>query len=147
MRALAATLAALAVFAVSCTSQVSGTAAPFGSADMTAIRDYFDQLNAAGKRGPQAQSAFLDRTQHPDYADRICNLAGLTLDAYPAMSTLRGDPKWAPEGGKPPRGTVYAIAVSLTIRKNGAGIGEQIGTNRVVLLDDEVYGFAPCQAN
>ncbi|MQA07775.1 MAG: hypothetical protein GEU98_04315 [Pseudonocardiaceae bacterium] len=129
-----------------CTSVIEGSAAPFGTADRGIIREYFDQLNAAGKRGPEAQSAFLHRTQHPDYADRVCDFAGLTLDTFPAMSTLRADPDWTPEGGKPPRGVVYVVAVSLTIRQNGAGIGDQIGSERVVVLDGKVYGFAPCQA-
>lgn len=129
-----------------CTYTVDGSAAPFGTADRGVIRQYFTELNAAGKRGPAAQRDFLARTQHPDYRGRMCDLGGLTLDAFPAMSTLREDPHWAPEGSPPPRGLVYAVAVSLTIRQNGAGIGEQIGTERVVVLDDRVYGFAPCPA-
>lgn len=137
-------LAFCAFAAAGCTHVVDGSAAPFGTADRGLIRQYFAELNAAGKRGPKAQHDFLRRTQHPDYRSRICDLAGLTLDAFPAMSTLRGDPDWAPEGSPPPRGLVYVVAVSLTIRENGANVGEQIGSERLVVLDDKVYGFAPC---
>ncbi len=64
------------------------------------------------------------------------------------MSTLRVDPDWVPPGaGKRashPRGAVYVLGVSVSIREGGALLGQQIGSQRVVILDGKAYGFAPC---
>ncbi len=105
---------------------------------------YFDAFNAAAAKGDQAQLEFLRRTQHPDFAGQGCELNGLTMHAYPALSTLRPAPEWAPEDAEPPRGQVYVLAVSLTLRRAGTPLAERIGSERVAIVDDQVYGFAPC---
>lgn len=134
-----------------CTTVVSGMAtapAGTGTAVDTAVRRYFDQLNASGDQGPAAQAAFFSRTQHPDFADRACGLHGLTLTEDPAMGTLRLDPAWdAPGTTTRPRGTIYLIAVSITIRRIGATVGNQIGAVHLILLDGALYGFAPCSTS
>ncbi|AXB46555.1 hypothetical protein [Amycolatopsis albispora] len=117
---------------------------PRQETDTDLVGRYFDLLNRAGDQGPEEQERFLEATQHPDFTGQDCALGDLTLDIYPAMSTVRPDPEWSPDGDDPPRGSVYVVAVSLTIRRAGAAIGEQIGSQRVVLLDRRVYGFAPC---
>ncbi|WP_141999288.1 hypothetical protein [Amycolatopsis cihanbeyliensis] len=108
------------------------------------IGRYFAAFNDAADQGDQAQSEFLRKTQHPDFADQVCELNGLTVRAYPALSTLRPDPEWAPGDAEPPRGQVYVLAVSLTLRRAGTPLAEQIGSERVTILRDQVYGFAPC---
>jgi hypothetical protein len=64
------------------------------------------------------------------------------------MSTLRIDPDWVPpDSGRNathPRGMVYVLGVSVSIRQDGALLGEQIGSQRVVVLEGKAYGFAPC---
>jgi hypothetical protein len=45
---------------------------------------------------------------------------------------------------KRPRGTVYVLGVSVSIRRQGALLAEQIGSQRLVVLDGKVYGFTPC---
>ncbi|GAB2762072.1 hypothetical protein [Amycolatopsis magusensis] len=108
------------------------------------ISRYFDNFNRAGDQGPEEQQRFLEDARHPDFTGQECELGDLTMDIYPAMSTVRPDPDWSPDGEDPPRGEVFVVAVSLTVRRAGAAIGEQIGSQRVVLLDRRVYGFAPC---
>jgi hypothetical protein len=116
-----------------------------GDGDRTLVADYFDELNSAGKDGPATQRDFLRRTQHPDFTDRLCDLGDLSLRIDPAMSTFRPDPRWTPDGSsKRPRGTVYVLGVSVSIRRDGALIAEQIGSERVVVLDHKAYGFEPC---
>jgi hypothetical protein len=53
-------------------------------------------------------------------------------------------PPGAEENGTHPRGLVYVLGVSVSIRQDGALLGEQIGSQRVVILDGKAYGFAPC---
>lgn len=116
--------------------------------DRDLVEAYFTELNAAAADGPSEQRQFLQRSQHPDYTDELCDLGNLTLNIYPAMTTLRIDPDWVPPGGgrnaKRPRGEVYVLGVSVSIRQDGALLGEQIGSQRVVVLDGKAYGFAPC---
>lgn len=108
------------------------------------VREYFASNNAAVRTGPAAQQEFFDRTQHPDFADQVCHLGGLTVRLDPAMSTLRPDPGYAPDGAQPPRGEVFVVGVEVTVRRAGTTIGRQIGSQHVVLLDGTAHGFAPC---
>jgi hypothetical protein len=142
---IAVLLAALAV--AGCTTTVAGTALSLqsGGADREMVTAYFTELNGAGEEGPTTQRDFLRRTQHPDFTDRLCELGDLTLEIEPAMSTLRVDAEWMPEKAtRPPRGLVYVVGVSVSIRREGALLAEQIGSQRVVVLDGKVYGFTPC---
>jgi hypothetical protein len=127
--------------------KISGTAKADGTADSNRqlVTDYFAELNSAGKDGPSTQRDFLRRTQHPDFTDRLCDLGDLTLKIDPAMSTFRIDDEWTPEDStKHPRGLVYVLGVSISIRRAGSLLGEQIGSQRVVVLDGKAYGFTPC---
>jgi hypothetical protein len=129
------------------TTAVAGQPFPVGSpdADRTLVTSYFTELNDAGKEGSAAQRDFLRRTQHPDFTDRLCDLGDLTIKVEPAMSTFRVDPRWTPtDSAKHPRGLVYVLGVSLSIRRDGTPVAEQIGSERVVVLDGKAYGFAPC---
>lgn len=149
-RVLFAVLGLAGLLIAGCSSAVNGVALPAGSPenDRQLVRDYFDELNDAADDGPATQRDFLRRSQHPDFADDLCELGDLTLTIAPAMSTLRIDPDWVPpEAGRDathPRGLVYVLGVSVSIRQDGALLGEQIGSQRVVVLDGRVYGFAPC---
>jgi hypothetical protein len=133
-----------------CATTIAGqpTAAGSPSHDRQLVEDYFTELNAAADDGPATQREFLQRSQHPDFEDELCDLGDLTLNIDPAMSTLRVDPDWVPPGagrdGAHPRGLVYVLGVSVSIRQDGALLGEQIGSQRVVILDSKAYGFAPC---
>ncbi|SES26116.1 hypothetical protein [Actinokineospora terrae] len=145
MRALPGVLLVL-LAAAGCATTVEGTPVP--AAGVTSGRDvvskYFTELNEAGADGASAQRDFLRRTQHPDF-DSQCELGNLTLRIEPALSTLRTDPKWKPEKStKTPRGTVYVVGVSVRIRRDSATLAEQIGSQRVVVLDGRAYGFTPC---
>ncbi|HEY0448975.1 hypothetical protein [Actinophytocola sp.] len=142
---------ALALILAGCSSQVPGRAVPAraGSAggDRGLVEAYFTDLNASADEGVASQREFLRRTQHPDFADRLCDLGNLTLHVEPAMSTFRADPKWVPPespASRHPRGTVYVLGVSVSVRQQGALLGEQIGSQRVVVLDGKAYGFSPC---
>lgn len=116
-----------------------------GSAAAEQVQAYFTELNSAGADGPGTQRDFLRRTQHPDFTDRLCDLGGLTLTVQPAMSTLRRDPGWKPDGkAEVPRGDIQVVAVTVSIRRDSTSLGEQIGSQRVVLLDGRPYGFSPC---
>ncbi len=150
-RALLAAASVACVLAVAgCTSTVAGepTAAASPTQDRDLVEGYFDELNAAAEDGPDTQRDFLRRSQHPDYGDDLCDLGDLTLNVEPAMSTLRIDPDWVPpDSGRNathPRGMVYVLGVSVSIRQDGALLGEQIGSQRVVVLEGKAYGFAPC---
>jgi hypothetical protein len=137
----------LGVLLAGCTTTVSGSPTSIGSTDddRKLVTDYFTELNNAGKDGPATQRDFLRRTQHPDFTDRLCELRDLTLKIEPAMSTFRVDGDWTPEGStKHPRGLVYVLGVSVSIRRAGALLAEQIGSQRVVVLDGKAYGFTPC---
>lgn len=133
-----------------CSSAVAGqpVAAASPDHDRELVQDYFKDLNEAADEGPSQQREFLQRSQHPDYTDELCDLGNLTLNIDPAMSTLRVDPDWVPpnagRNATHPRGMVYVLGVSVSIRQDGALLGEQIGSQRVVILDEKVYGFAPC---
>lgn len=137
---------AVVLITVDPASTVAGT--PVANAatekDKQLVADYFTELNSAGKDGPATQRDFLRRTQHPDFTDRFCDLGDLTLKIDPAMSTFRFDLGWSPEGGTHPRGDIYVLGVSIAIRRGGALLAEQIGSERVVVLDGKAYGFTPC---
>lgn len=127
------------------------TIAPAGCArevsDRQLVADYFGASNAAAREGPAAQQRFFDRTQHPDFRTTRCPLDGATVTARPTMSTLRPDRDWVPAGADAaPRGTVYVVAVTATVRRDGVETGTQIGSQHVVTLDGRGYGFAPCLA-
>ena len=149
-RVLFAVLGLASLLIAGCSSAVAGVPLPAASPDddRRLVADYFTELNAAAEEGPATQRDFLRRSQHPDYADELCDLGDLTLSIDPAMSTLRVDPDWVPpEAGRDaehPRGLVYVLGVSVSIRQDGALLGEQIGSQRVVVLDGKAYGFAPC---
>jgi outer membrane murein-binding lipoprotein Lpp len=148
-RVLFAALAGLLLLS-GCSSAVAGrpVAAASPDGDRALVEDYFTELNAAAADGPATQRDFLRRSQHPDFADELCDLGNLTLNVDPAMSTLRVDPDWVPPGAgrkaTHPRGLVYVLGVSVSIRQDGAVLGEQIGSQRVVVLEEKAYGFAPC---
>jgi hypothetical protein len=149
-RVLFAVLGLAGLLIAGCSSAVAGVAVPAASPDddRELVLEYFDELNAAAEEGPATQRDFLRRSQHPDYTDELCDLGDLTLSVDPAMSTLRVDPDWVPpDAGRDaahPRGLVYVLGVSVSIRQDGALLGEQIGSQRVVVLDGKAYGFAPC---
>lgn len=136
--------------AAGCATTVTGRALPAGGAstpesERALVSQYFTDFNDAADEGPQRQRDFLRRTQHPDYTDRTCDLGDLVLTVEPALSTLRADAKWKPEdASKRPRGSVYVVGVSVRIRRDNATLAEQIGSQRVVVLDGRAYGFAPC---
>lgn len=142
-------LAALLLTA-GCGSTIAGTpvAAASPTQDRKLVQDYFTELNDAAAGGPATLRDFLRRSQHPDYTDELCDLGDLTLSIDPAMSTLRVDPDWVPpaagRNGTHPRGLVYVLGVSVSIKQGGALLGQQIGSERVVILDGKAYGFAPC---
>lgn len=111
------------------------------------VTGYFDAVNAAADQGSTAQERLFARTQHPDFRDPQCSLQGLTVTADPAYTTLRTDPDWRPPLAEdPPRGTVYVIAATVTVRSDDGVLGSQIGTLHVVILGGIAYGFAPCPA-
>jgi hypothetical protein len=148
-RAIVALAAVLVVAVTGCSVAVAGEAAPAGSGssdgDQAMVQEYYDLLNDAADEGEDALRQYLARTQHPDFTDRLCDLGGLTLHMVPAMSTFRPDPDWVPpEADDPPRGVVYVLGVSISVREDGALLGEQIGSQRVVVLDGRAYGFSPC---
>ena len=149
-RVLFAVLGLAGLLITGCTTAVVGLPRPAASPDddRELVSEYFDELNAAAEEGPATQRDFLRRSQHPDYTDELCDLGDLTLNVEPAMSTLRVDPDWVPpDAGRDaahPRGLVYVLGVSISIRQDGALLGEQIGSQRVVVLDGRAYGFAPC---
>lgn len=143
-----AVIGALVLLAVGgCTTTVPGSpsiiAADNGARALAV--EYFAELNDAGRAGPARQRDFLRRSQHPDFTDRLCDLGDLTLEIEPALSTFRPDPKWVPDDATAsPRGTVYVVGVSVSIRRQGALLAEQIGSQRVVILEGRAYGFTPC---
>jgi hypothetical protein len=135
-------LLAVAVLLAGCSTTVTGV--PVRPTDQELVAGYFQALNDSAGQGPTAQLEFLKRTQHPDFTNLLCDLGGVTINAKPGMSTFEPDPEWSPQSGGRPRGTVYVVAVSLTVRQNGRVLGAQIGSERVVVLDGGVYGFMPC---
>jgi hypothetical protein len=144
-------VAALGLCTAGCSTAIDGQAVPATSSspdgDRGLVEQYFADLNSSGDEGTDLQRQFLRKTQHPDYTDRLCDLGELTLHVEPAMSTFRADPDWVPPdsgGSERPRGTTYVLGVSVSIRQQGALLGEQIGSQRVVVLDGTAYGFAPC---
>lgn len=140
----------VAATAAGCATTVAGRALPAGGGsaperERELVSQYFTDFNDAADDGPETQRDFLRRTQHPDFTDRTCELGDLVLTVEPALSTLRADAKWKPEdASKRPRGSVYVVGVSVRIRRDNATLAEQIGSQRVVVLDGRAYGFAPC---
>ncbi|MBB5154555.1 hypothetical protein [Saccharopolyspora phatthalungensis] len=106
-------------------------------------KQYFADNNTAAAQGPHAQQEFFRRTQHPDFAGQACDLGATTVELDPALSTLRPDPGFAPDGIRP-RGEIWIIGVEVTTRSDGSTTGHQIGSQHLVLVDDRMYGFAPC---
>jgi hypothetical protein len=142
-------VATLGLMLAGCAKHVAGQPEPAKSpgGDRGIVVRYFADLNKSGDEGTATQRDFLRRTQHPDYTDRLCDLGDLVLHIEPAMSTFRTDPRWVPPGSpsdEHPRGTVYVLGVSVSIRQEGAQLGEQIGSERVVVLNHKAYGFTPC---
>ncbi|WP_439662110.1 hypothetical protein ACSHWB_12000 [Lentzea sp. HUAS TT2] len=143
---VAVLLASLALLA-GCGGPVAGTAMPvrLSDDDRAKFKDYYTRVNKAGDEGASQQAKLLKDTQHPDFRQKACDLRGATIKVEPTWGTLRMDADWAPPGEKAhPRGDVYVVAVTITLRQQDQAIGSQIGSMHVVLLDDEVYGFAPC---
>jgi hypothetical protein len=143
---LAVTALAVATLA-GCTATVAGVPGPVAvtDADHRLVERYFAALDAAADRGADVEQDLLRRTQDPDFTDRLCGLAGMTVTFQPAMSSLRPDPAWTPAGaGTHPRGLVLRVAVTVTVRRGQGEVGQQIGLVHVVLLDGAAYGFAPC---
>ena len=145
------TIAVLGMALTGCSTQIAGTPAPLAthssSGDRGLVEAYFTDLNASADEGTSSQRDFLRRTQHPDFSDRLCDLGDLVLHIEPAMSTLRADPEWVPPESRsddPPRGSVYVLGVSVSVRQQDALLGEQIGSERVVVLNGKAYGFSPC---
>lgn len=118
-------------------------AAPREPEQLRLARQYFADNNAAARRGPQAQQDFFHRTQHPDFADRTCDLDRTTVELDPALSTLRPDPGFTVDGTRP-RGSPWVVAVEVTTRRDGSITGHQIGSQHLVLLNGSAYAFAPC---
>jgi hypothetical protein len=138
---------AIGLLLAGCTTRVAGepTAKSSPQGDRGLVQAYFSDLNASGDDGTSTQRDFLRRTQHPDFTNELCDLGDLVLRIEPAMSTFRADPDWVPpDGEEPPRGSIYVLGVSISIRQQGALLGEQIGSQRVVVLDGKAYGFSPC---
>jgi hypothetical protein len=138
-----------AVVSAGCASRISGE--PLGSGQPATHRalvtGYFDAINAAAAQGSAAQEQLFAHTQHPDFRDLRCSLQGLTVTTDPAYSTLHADPDWRPpQTGRPPRGTVYVVAVTVTVQRSTAVLASQVGSLHVVVLDGTAYGFAPCPA-
>ena len=137
-------LIALAALALTGCS-VAGTAQP--SPDPSLVTAYFNDLDTAAAQGVQQEQKFLAATQVPAFADRVCDLNGVTITIAPALSTLRAEPGWSPPGSdKRPSGQVYVVAVTLTIRQGNSVVGTQIGSQRVVVDGGRAYSFAPCPA-
>jgi hypothetical protein len=135
----------LLALTLSACSTVAGTPSP--SPDHTLVTGYFTQLDAAAQQGVQAEQRFLAATQVREFTDRLCDLGGVTISATPTLSTLRPDPGWTPPGSdKHVAGTIYVVAVTLSIRQGTAVVGNQIGSQRVVIAGGEAYSFAPCPA-
>ncbi len=146
-----ATVAVFGLVLTGCSAQIAGSPAPVSAvtsgADRGLVEKYFTDLNASGDESTSSQRDFLRRTQHPDYTDRLCDLGDLVLRIEPAMSTFRTDPEWVPpesRSDEPPRGSIYVLGVSVSVRQQDALLGEQIGSQRVVVLDGKAYGFSPC---
>jgi hypothetical protein len=139
---LFALLAGCPTMLAGCSTVVAGS--PVEPPDRELIVAYFTALNASAAKGAAAELQFLHDTQHPDFLDRRCDLNGVTVQIDPSFATLHIDPDWVPEGAQRPRGAVYVVAVSLSVRKDDQTLGEQIGSERVVVLDGSVYGFMPC---
>ena len=141
-----ASLVSAAALTAGCTSVISGQAVvpDVERADRQMVTGYFERGNAAAGEGSDAQQRFFASTQHPDFGSASCDLNGLTLTFDPTLSTLRRDNRWAPQGGKPPRGRVYVVAVTFTVQQQSTVLGTQIGLVHLVVLDNAIYGFAPC---
>ncbi|MGW6449393.1 hypothetical protein [Lentzea sp. NPDC055074] len=145
-RRVAVLLTVLALLA-GCGGPIAGTARPvqLSEDDRAKFKDYYARVNKAGDQSATEQAKLLKDTQHPDFRKKTCDLRGATIKVEPTWTTLRTDADWAPPGEKAhPRGDVYVVAVTITLRRQDQTIGSQIGSMHVVLLDDEVYGFAPC---
>lgn len=124
---------------------VGGTASP--SPNPALVSGYFNDLDSAAAQGEQQEQKFLTATQVPAFADRVCDLNGVTITATPTLSTLRTDPGWSPPGSdKRLTGEVYVVAVTLTIHQGNSVVGTQIGSQRVVIEGGKAYSFAPCPA-
>lgn len=118
--------------------------APQEPEQLRLARQYFQDNNASARQGPRAQENFFRQTQHPEFTEQDCTLGDMTVDLDPALSTLRPDPAFSPTGFGPPSGNIWVVGVEVTTRRDGAIVGKQIGSQHLVLLNERVYGFAPC---
>lgn len=109
-------------------------------------KQYFADSNAAARSGPAAQRDFFHQRQHPDFPVGSCDLGATTVDFDPAYGTLRPAPDFAADGIEP-RGRVWVVAVEVTTREQENVTDRQIGSQHLVELDDELYGFAPCSSS
>ncbi|MCP3799128.1 hypothetical protein NLX83_07660 [Allokutzneria sp. A3M-2-11 16] len=144
---LRAAAALLLLATAGCQNTITGEAAlpGVGDAERALVVRHVDDGNAAAAKGSAAQQELYRKTQHPDFHSGICQLNGLTVLTEPVWSTLRPDPKWSPGGNSiPPRGNVYVVAVSVSTRRDNTTVGNQIGSQHVVVLNGMAYGFAPC---
>lgn len=136
----------IAVLLAGCGRVISGqpAAPPVADVDRYLIVRYYERNNASAREGAAVQRQFLASTQHPD-EDQRCDLGELTVLLEPTLSTLRPHEGWRPAtSGRVPRGRVYVVAVTVTVRQGSTTLGFQIGSMHVVVLDAAVYGFAPC---
>ncbi|ASU80432.1 hypothetical protein CDG81_21590 [Actinopolyspora erythraea] len=120
-----------------------GTSSSWETGPVRSVTAYFRTNNAAARLGPEEQRVFLHRTQHPDYRSPSCSLGGMTVTAEPAPATLRPDGEFTVAGSRP-RGSVWVIGVEVTVRRDGAIVGRQLGSQHLVRLGGQWYGFAPC---
>ncbi|MDR7302226.1 hypothetical protein [Haloactinomyces albus] len=116
---------------------------PSDAGEHRLVREYFRDNNAAARKGPAAQRKFLRRTQHPDFRGKSCDLGAMTVELDPAMSTLRPDSEFSPDGVSP-RGRSWVVAVEVTVRRHGVIIGKQVGSQHIVFLNGQAHGFTPC---
>lgn len=138
-----------ALLLTGCANRILGQPVPTRppAPDRALIAGYVAAANAAAADGSAAQQRWFASTQHPDSGKLRCALQGLTLTIEPAYRTLHTDPGWhPPQADRPPSGTVYAIAVTVTVQRGITVLGDQIGVLHIVLLDGTAYGFAPCPA-
>jgi hypothetical protein len=138
---------ALLLLTAACSEVISGRPAEvdIAGADRALIEEFFGRNNTAAREGAQAQGKFFGEIQHPDYDKEVCSLDGLTIVLDPTMSSMRPDEGWRPrETSKSIRGRIYVVAVTVTVQRENAILGNQIGSMHVVVLNGKVFGFAPC---
>jgi hypothetical protein len=75
-RVLFAVLGLAGLLIAGCSSAVAGVPRPAASPgdDRELVQAYFEELNDTAEEGPDEQRKFLRASQHPDYADDLCDL-------------------------------------------------------------------------